>query len=240
MVNICKHPSKFTEAQSQTTVEPHTYQLVSDTYSRSYLLWSNPKVHCCDNKSTQKLSADKHILLRRTATQKQDGGLVRLALSSTGSSSSGLLPPRQRAASDDPNRCVFRSCSEYVCAPLFCKLRETTSCHILAPLQPPLSVLCLGLCVGEGVFCDGSSVIVCSCRALRPWSARHSLWCSLPVSPTDAAVPADWLRIHLRRERGREGAAEQGLQWEIPSLSTKCVCRMFIQIKFSTKMTLTD
>lgn len=88
--------------------------------------------------------------------------LYSLSSSSSGSSSSGLLRLPPRHLTELKHTCtlgVFRSCSKYACILMFCKLRETTSCHIftsLPCLSLPFSLLSLSFYV---VF----SVYLCVC-----------------------------------------------------------------------------
>lgn len=129
---------------------------------------------------------------------------TRASVGSTGTAAAAAAPAAPavllRLPSSPPHRAlkhtcklsVFRSCSKYACIPMFCKLRETTSCHIFTslpcPYPPFLSfqslcgVFSLSLCICVSFSCVFLS-LPCDClKQLSALTQRLFSTASLPLS----------------------------------------------------------
>lgn len=144
----------------------------------------------------------------RQAAEKQERWFCGLS----SSSSSGLLRLPLHHLLELKHTCtltVLRSCSKYdCCIPMFCKHRETTSCHIFTslsclsfPFQPIF--LCSALSLFLGLPLAPLWLSEATERS-DPASVQSSLSASMSVSPAAAPVPHDWLKNPSEERTGEK------------------------------------
>lgn len=144
----------------------------------------------------------------RQAAEKQERWFCGLS----SSSSSGLLRLPLHHLLELKHTCtltVLRSCSKYdCCIPMFCKHRETTSCHIFTslsclsfPFQPIFLYSALSLFLGLSLAPLWLSEAT---ERSDPASVQSSLSASMSVSPAAAPVPHDWLKNPSEERTGEK------------------------------------